>query len=416
MMSLVLPLAVAEVALGYIDLPQLLLGARVGLDVPGRAFLLVSLLLWGAMFVGYWPWWRSDPRTLRWGVATFVGHLVVHVALDAATFQLGFALMGLASYGMIMARRTPEADAAALRYLAFVVVGEVLLFAGLSLVYGGAESGAATAMAAAMRSAPYAPAAMSLVVLALGIKSAVIPLHGWLPAAYVAAPLPVRVILAGAMINAGVLGWLRFLPMGAAEAAFLVAPVAVLGLLGASYGALRGALASDARRALAYSSVSQMGMVTVGLAAALGMAEGAVPAIVLYGTHHGLVKGTLFLGLGLIAVVVDASRRRSAVALCALAALVLIGAPFTSGAAAKGALKGVVGVLPAPLGQLFGVVATVVLVGTTVIVVRLVVALWRGTVHDDQAPAATAVTWALWLGLVGAVLSAVWWAPALVRL
>jgi hydrogenase-4 component B len=409
-----IPGAGTDGALGAISLPYVLLGARVGLDIPGRAFLLVSLLLWGAMFVGYWRWWRSDPRTLRWAVATVIGHLLVHVALDAATFQLGFALMGLASYGMIMARRTPEADAAAQRYLVFVVVGEVLLFAGLALVHGSAESGAATAMAAAMRTAPYGPAAMCLVVLALGIKSAVVPLHGWLPGAYVAAPLPVRVILAGAMINAGVLGWLRFLPLGASEAAFLAAPVAVLGLVGASYGALRGIVSSDPRRALAYSSVSQMGMLTVGLAAGLGMADGAARALVLYGTHHGLVKGTLFLGLGLVAGVTEPSVRRRAIALLALPVLVLIGIPFTSGAVAKASVKGVAGVLPGPLDQVFLAVATGVMLGTTVISLRMLLGLWRGVPLADEAPPASAKLWGLWVVLIGAVVSALWWAPALV--
>jgi hydrogenase-4 component B len=404
-----------DFGLGSVDLPWLLLGARVGLDVPGRTFLLVSLVLWAVVGLGYARWWWDDQRTRRWALATFAGHMLVHVALDAATFQMGFALMGLASYGLIMARRTPEADVAARRYLAFVVVGEVLLFAGLALAYGTAGGGKAVALASAMSSAQFNGAAMTLVVLALGIKSAVVPLHGWLPSAYVAAPLPARVVLAGAMINAGVLGWLRFLPFGALEAEFLVPPVAVLGLAGAVYGGVRGALSRDARAALAYSSISQMGMVTIGLAMALAGAVDAPRAIAIYGTHHGLAKGTLFLGLGLALAVRDRTRRQVAVAVLALPGLALIGAPLTSGSLAKAQLKGLSAALPESLASAFGVVATLVLVGTAVIVARVLLAAWTDVAVDDTPPAGR-VVWVGWVALVLAVLAAAWWVPALVGL
>jgi hypothetical protein len=200
-----------------VELPWLLLGGRLGLDGAGHAFLLLSLLLWVAAALAAPGWWRGDARTQRWAVATLAGHLLVHVALDAATFQLGYALMGLASFGLLAARRTPAADAAARRYLVFVIVGEVLLFAGLVLGYGRAGSADVARLTPALATAPQAGAAVSLVVIAFAIKSAVLPLHGWLLSGYVAAPLPVRVVLAGAMINAGLLGWLRFVPLGSAR-------------------------------------------------------------------------------------------------------------------------------------------------------------------------------------------------------
>lgn len=396
-----------------VELPWLLLGGRLGLDGPGHAFLLLSLLLWVAAALAAPGWWRGDARTQRWAVATLAGHLLVHVALDAATFQLGYALMGLASFGLLAARRTPAADAAARRYLVFVIVGEVLLFAGLVLGYGRAGSADVARLTPALATAPQAGAAVSLVVIAFAIKSAVLPLHGWLLSGYVAAPLPVRVVLAGAMINAGLLGWLRFVPLGSEAVAFLVAPLALLGLVGAWYGALRGALQRDARAALACSSISQMGLVTVGFAAAMAAGPAAVPMLVAYGTHHGLAKGTAFLALGMAGAAVGASARHWRAAVLALPLLALIGVPGTSGALAKARLADAVAVLPPSLATAFALTSWAVLLGTATISARALHAAWRGTLPADDPRLAERMALPMLLLLVALVATAPLWLPRL---
>jgi len=172
----------------------------------------------------------------------------------------------------------------------------------------------------------------ALLLAGFGVKCAMLGLHFWLPAVYTNAAAPVRVVLGGAMINAGVLGWLATLPIGSGVAASLATPLVIVGLVAAFGAAIVGVLQSRAATVLAYSSISQMGLITalVGVAlAAVGLRAEMIAAVAVFAAHHGLTKGALFIG----ADVVESAPRRWA--LFAVPALALAGAPFTSGALSK---------------------------------------------------------------------------------
>ncbi len=134
--------------------------------------------------------------------------------------------------------------------------------------------------------------------LAFAIKMPLFPVHTWLPYAHTEAPTAGSVILAGVMLKTGVYGYLRFAVPFFPEGATLFAPVLLaLGLIGIIYGALLAFVQTDVKRLVAYSSVSHMGTLVVGLYAAnlAGVSGGILQMI-----NHGLSTGALFLVVGIL--------------------------------------------------------------------------------------------------------------------
>lgn len=331
--GLVLALAAPE---GWVlELPWLLLGSRFGLDETGRLFLGFTALLWLAAGFYARAWLAEDPRRhvfTGFFLTTLAGNLGVCLALDAVGFYFAFAVMTFAAYGLVAHAADAGAGRAGRVYLAMAVLGEALLLVGLLLLADAAQSHYLADMAR-IGDAPHL--AHVLLALGFGVKAGVPLLHMWLPLAYPAAPAPASAVLAGAMIKAGLLGWLRFLPLGEAALPELGVAMLVVGLFAAYFGVALGLLQRDAKTVLAYSSVSQMGFLTLAVGAGLLAPQtwpALLPAIWLYALHHALAKGALFLGEGV-------ARRRGADALVwaglALPALALAGAPITSGAVAK---------------------------------------------------------------------------------
>lgn len=382
--TLLLP---ADVAL---DLPWLLLGVSLGLDPGGRILLLAGALVWlaAAAMARDTLYGPRAGRFRTFFLLAMGGNFLLLLAQDALTFYLGYAVMGLSAYGLVAHR--PGARRAARVYLAWTLVGEVALFTALVLL----AAGAGGFDFATLRSGAPGPAALVLLLFAIGIKLAAPGLHHWMPLAYPAAPAAGAAALAGTMINAGVLGLLRFLPLGGATLAGWGTALVAVGLAAAFYGVAAGLLQRRPGVVLAYSSMSQMGVLTTALGLALAEPAAAAPlaaAVTLYAAHHGLAKGGLFLGLGL--------RRRGVpwtLPGLALLALALAGAPLTSGAAAKAVLKEA---LP-PEWSGLALVLALGSVATTLLMVRFLWLVRRPPAVRRTAPPLACSAWAALLVLV----------------
>ena len=152
------------------------------------------------------------------------------------------------------------------------------------------------------------------------MKIALVPLHGWMPLTYTAAPIPAAAVLSGAGVKAGVIGLIRFLPLGAAFPGWGEALV-WLGFISAFYGVAIGVTQRDPKTMLAYSSVSQMGVIAAAFGMALASADqGAATNVAFYAANHVLVKAALFLTLGAVAAL-DGRARTLALIVAALARL-----------------------------------------------------------------------------------------------
>ncbi|WP_019591890.1 complex I subunit 5 family protein [Thioalkalivibrio sp. ALE20] len=357
------------------SLPWLLTGVELGLDPIGRVFLALTAGLWLAAGLHALHERGEDPARRRFFVfflLSMAGNLGLILAQDAASFYLFFSLMSLSAWGLVVHKRSTEAWMAARLYLVLSVLGEIALFAGLMLAIHQADGETALAAIAAARPEG---AAMVLLVLGLGIKAGMLGVHFWLPLAHPAAPIPASAVLSGAMIKAGLLGWLRLLPLDAAGHAVLGEVLIGLGLAAAFLGALAGVFQARPKTILAYSSISQMGLMTTGVGLALllpAMREPLLFAVAMYALHHGLAKGSLFLAVDVAGQLPRSRRYRYAVlGLIALPGFSLAGLPFTSGALAKDLLK-------APLAAngtgLVYTLLTLAAIGTTLLVLRF---LWR---------------------------------------
>lgn len=323
-----------------LDLPMLWEGVRWGADdLLSRAWLGFTALLWGCAGVFASSSQRDDPKRMRfwtfWLLA-LSGNLLLIIATDALSFYLGFSAMSLSAYGLIVHQGGPGPRRAGRLYLQLAICGEMALLAALMLRSHAADGDFSFA---AWQTLPMDGLTLLLLLIGLGLKAGFWPLHVWLPLAHPAAPAPASAVLSGAMLKAGFLGLWRCLPEQDSLLSGWADVLLAVGIFGAIYPALLGLCAGKAKAVLAYSSVSQMGYLLMVLALAWHhpqQRQALTVVLVLYGVHHGLAKGALFLAAGLI----HAGRLpRSGWLLLAVPALAIIGLPLTSGGAVKTALK-----------------------------------------------------------------------------
>jgi hydrogenase-4 component B len=383
-----------------VSLPWLLLGVELGLDETGRVFLLFSGLLWLVASLYAAGSLASDHKATRFRIfflLAMAGNLGLIVAQDAVSFYLGFTLMGLAVYGLIAHPASQHARRAARRYLVWTIAGEMLLFVAIVMLTA-QHSGVVSF--SVLQSSPPGGFVMPLILIGFGIKLALPGLHLWLPQAYAVTPTPAVAVLSGAMIKAGLLGWLRFLPLGDATLVNWGQALLVAGITGICFGAIAGLLQRTPRLLLGYSSISKMGVLTTGMGAALVWPDTApviIVAVVIYAAHHALVKGALFLGLGVVER--DGLRPWVQAGLVFLA-LALAGAPLTSGAFAKTVLTAS---LPQGAEYLLLLLA-VSAFATTLLMARFLFLVWKqGSSKASPRTAESRIAWLMLLAIIAVV-------------
>lgn len=312
------------------------------LDEPGALLLGVAALLWiigGIYASGYL---RGDPgagRFAEWWLLTLTGSVGVFIAADLVSFYLTYAVVSLAAYGLIVHDATSGSRRAGVIYIAIAVLGEAFLLMAFVFMAATTPDGSLLIQdaVAALPSSPWRNTALILLILGFGLKIGLAPLHVWMPLAYTAAPIPAAAVLSGAAVKAGVIGFIRLLPLGDAMPEW-GETLAAAGLFSAFYGVLVGITQQNPKTVLAYSSVSQMGLVAAGLGMGLAAGDpGAVLGTSFSAAHHVLVKGGLFLAIGVAAT--GGARPWPVLIPAGVLALGLAGLPLTGGALAKLAVK-----------------------------------------------------------------------------
>ena len=381
--------------------PQALLGLTLVLDRPGAMLIGVAALLWMTAGAYAGNSLRGKPNAggfAVWWLMTLTGNLGAFLAADLAGFYLFFTLASLSAYGLVAFDGTAEAKRAAAIYVGLAVLGEALLLMAFVLMAAGVPSGSLLIGDAvdSLATSPWRDYAMAFLILAFGLKIGLFPFHVWMPLTYSAAPIAAAAVLSGSAVKVGVIGLIRFLPFNSAMPDW-GGVLVIAGLFSAFYGVVIGITQANPKTVLAYSSVSQMGL----LAAALGMGlsageKGAVLVAAFSASFHVLVKGGLFLAIGAVA-----STRRSVwlvLVPATVLALGLGGLPLTGGALAKLAMKPVMG------DGIVGVLATLSAVGSTLLMLHFLQRMWSGSQQPEIADA-SALVWP-WLAtaLAAAVL------------
>jgi formate hydrogenlyase subunit 3/multisubunit Na+/H+ antiporter MnhD subunit len=241
---------------------------------------------------------------------------------------------------------------------------------------------------AALPASPWRDLTLVLLIVGFGMKIGLVPLHFWMPLAYRAAPIPAAAVLSGAAVKAAVIGLVRVIPFQAAlpEVGGVLATV---GLISAFYGVAIGITQSNPKTILAYSSVSQMGLIAavIGMGLASGDATTA-SAAGFYAAHHVLVKGALFLAIG-VAAVSDARSVWPVLLPAGFIAIGLAGLPFTGGALAKVAVKDILG------DGMVGLLAALSAAGTTLLMLHFLQRLEATSPQnaDRASPAGLTLPW-----------------------
>ncbi len=360
----------------------LVLESRFAMNATANFFLLFTSLLWliSALFAtGYMA---CDEKRFRFTFGFLLamgGNVGLILAMDMLSYLVTFALMSFASYSLVVHTQDPEAVRSGRVYMALVVIGEIFLFSAMFLHVGNGGDTNLPASSGVLA----APNVALLLALGFGIKAGAVVLHVWLPLAHTVAPTPASAVLSGSMIKAGLLGWIRFLLPGGPDPAWGAVFMAA-GITAAFYGVVIGLGQRHPKTVLAYSSISQMGLITVAFGIGLTLENGAAAtaAVLCYAFHHALAKGALFLGVGAVGGIEHRSRKRAwLTAVLAIAALALAGAPFTTGAVAKTALKTAMAQLPAGWQETLAILLPLSAVGTTLLMGRFLYTLRTFRAH-----------------------------------
>ncbi|SCZ66988.1 complex I subunit 4 family protein [Thiohalomonas denitrificans] len=279
------------------------LGTSFSLGVDGFSFpmvLLATLLTLVAVLAS---------NTIRERVRGYYALLLlleaamlgVFTARDWSLFYVFWEMTLIPLFFLIDRWGGANRQGAALNFVLYTMGGSVFMLVSLLVLYDAAP-GHTFDMAAMAEGARSLPAETQILLflgllIGFGVKMPIFPLHGWLPIAHVEAPSPVSILLSGILLKMGSYGLIRAVEMLPQAALSLQAVLAGLGFISLIYGGVLAWRQRDLKAMIAYSSVSHMGVVLLGIAA-LNVAglTGAVMQMV----AHGLVAGALFLLIGLL--------------------------------------------------------------------------------------------------------------------
>jgi len=227
--------------------------------------------------------------------------LIVFTARDWSLFYVCWELTLIPLFFLIDRLGGVNRHRAALNFVLYTLGGSVFLLIALLLLYDVAP-GHSFGMADMAAGGAQLPVNTQVLVflgllIGFGVKMPIVPLHGWLPLAHVEAPSPISVLLSGILLKMGAYGLIRAAATLPAAAQALQSWLALLALLSLLYGAVLAWRQTDLKAMIAYSSISHMGVVLLGIAALnpAGL-NGALTQMV----AHGLVAGLLFLLVGLL--------------------------------------------------------------------------------------------------------------------
>lgn len=282
------------------------LGIRYHLGVDGISMLLVLLTALLSVVAILGSWNSIKDRGLAFFISLLVleaGMLGVFVSMDMFLFYVFWEIQLIPMYFIIGLWGGPRRVYAAVKFFLFTFAGSVLMLVAVLAVvfsYASAHGGTFTFDILTLQRAGFggALAAWSFAAffIAFAIKVPMFPVHTWLPDAHTEAPTAGSVILAGVMLKMGVYGMIRFcigfFPHVAVQA---MLPILILSVIAIIYGAAMSLVQPDMKRLVAYSSVSHMGFVTLGL---FVFNQQGIEGSVLQMVNHGILTGALFMMVG----------------------------------------------------------------------------------------------------------------------
>ncbi|MEJ5227876.1 NADH-quinone oxidoreductase subunit M [Thermodesulfovibrio sp.] len=283
----------------YMWIPQWGIKYSLGIDGISVLFVLLSSLL--TILCVLVSWNEINKKVKEFYISLLITHsamIGVFMSLDAFLFYIFWEAMLIPMYLIVGVWGGPNRLYAAIKFFLYTFIGSLFMLIGIIVLY--IYTGTSDILKLSQFAYPYK---MQLwlfwaFLAAFAVKVPMWPVHTWLPDAHTEAPTAGSVILAGILIKMGAYGILRFnIPMFP-EATVAMTPVMlILSVIAIVYGALICLVQKDLKRLIAYSSVSHMGFVTLGIFA---LNHQGVQGGILQMINHGIVTGALFLCVGIV--------------------------------------------------------------------------------------------------------------------
>ncbi len=272
----------------------------LGIDGISILFLLLTALIIVLSILVSWESISTKVQEFFVAILLLEGAMMgVFCATDFFLFYIFWEAMLIPMFLIIGIWGGPNRIYATVKFFLYTLVGSLLMLVGIILLY---QNGGHTFDIVKLAGHNYSLKLQLLLFwaffAAFAVKVPMWPVHTWLPDAHTEAPAAGSVILAGVLIKMGAYGFLRFsLPILPQATQQMLMPMLVLSVIAIVYGAIICLAQSDLKRLIAYSSVSHMGFVTLGLFA---LNQRGLEGAILQMINHGIVTGALFLAIGMI--------------------------------------------------------------------------------------------------------------------
>ena len=280
----------------------------LGIDGLSAPLVLLTGLLGAVAVLASWSIEKRVREYFIWLLVLQTGVMGVFTALDFVLFFLFWELELIPMFFLIAIWGSGRKEYSAMKFLIFTILGSAFMLVGILALFFSTGTFDMTELPAAIQAgALVLPAGLIFLLLFVGfaVKLPVWPLHTWLPDAHTDAPTAASVMLAGVLIKMGGYGMIRvstaMFPDVISDVAWLLAAAGAMNVL---YGAVVTMRQTDLKRLIAFSSVSHMGFVLLGISSVVGVG-GAVSPVGLTGASlqmftHGTITGLLFLLVGLM--------------------------------------------------------------------------------------------------------------------
>jgi formate hydrogenlyase subunit 3/multisubunit Na+/H+ antiporter MnhD subunit len=281
-------------------------GAPLGIDLYADALSLAMLIMTALVALGisvystryfdeenagrFWPLW----------LLTLAGLNALFLSADVFNFYVTLELIGLGAVALTALAGRADALVGATRYLLAALLGSMTYLLGVAFLYHGFGGVDLFLLAKHTEPSPFAWAALGLIGTGLMLKTALFPLHFWLPSAHSSAAAPVSALLSALVIKAAfyILFRIGLAVFGGFELETVLVLISVLGAAAVLWGSVAALLQRRLKLMIAYSTIAQVGYLFLALGFALGHHAAAFQATVYLALSHAFAKSAMFLVAG----------------------------------------------------------------------------------------------------------------------